>query len=164
MIQEHSQLPSNPKAEILKDTYPYVDFLDSTIHAHNPDAKLIFYRTWGRKNGDQARSKKLPQVGTYAGMDSLTALTYQEMAIKYNGLLSPVGAVWKYIRDHHPTIELYNEDESHPSEAGSYAAACTFYSILFKKDPESIPFNYTLNSRDASAIRRAVKVAISEGK
>jgi hypothetical protein len=157
VIQEHSQLPSNPKEAIQKDTYPYVSFLDSTIHAHNPEATLIFYRTWGRKDGDNARSKDLPLVGTYAGMDSLTAIAYHEMAEKYDGLLSPVGAVWKYIRDHHPSIELYNEDESHPSEAGSYAAACTFYTILFKKDPEKIPFDYTLTHKDANAIRKAVK-------
>ena len=54
--------------------------------------------------------------------------------------------------------ELYNADESHPSLAGSYAAACTFYSIIFRKDPTSINFISTVDSLQASQIRNAAKL------
>jgi hypothetical protein len=91
-------------------------------------------------------------------MDSLLRLRYQDMANTNNALVSPVGAVWRYIRENYPNIELYSADESHPSLAGSYAAACTFYSILFRKDPTSITFASTLDSTDASSIRNAAKL------
>jgi len=53
----------------------------------------------------------------------------------FNSYVVPVGIVWKKIRDFHPEIELYDSDESHPSLAGSYVAACTFYASLFHKSP-----------------------------
>ncbi len=164
VIQEHSQLPSNPREKVSREVEPYVSTLDSTIHTHNPTAQLIFYQTWGRKNGDSARCADWNAVCTYEGMDSLTATTYRDLAQKHAGLLAPVGAVWKYLREHHPTLELYSADESHPSEAGSYAAACCFYTVLFNKNPADIPYNYTLNSTDATRIREAVKAVIFDTK
>jgi hypothetical protein len=160
VLQEHSQLPSNPIETVEKDVFPYVHSLDSIIHVYNPDSKLIMYCTWGRKNGDASRCPDWPAVCTYTGMDSLLALRYAQMARVHHALLSPVGAVWKYIRDTYPAIELYTQDESHPSEAGSYAAACCFYTVLFKKDPALIPYNYTLSSSDAARIREAVKKVV----
>ncbi|HTN18196.1 MAG TPA: PKD domain-containing protein, partial [Chitinophagaceae bacterium] len=56
-----------------------------------------------------------------------------------------------------PGIELYDADESHPSQAGSYAAACCFYTALFRKNPIAISYNYTLSTADAADIRTAVK-------
>jgi hypothetical protein len=71
--------------------------------------------------------------------------------------ISPVGAVWRYIRENYPSVKLYQSDESHPTEAGSYAAAVCFYTVLFKKDPGGIKYNYTLSNSDALKIRGAVK-------
>jgi hypothetical protein len=53
---------------------------------------------------------------------------------------------------------LYSSDNSHPSLAGSYAAACTFYSLIFQKDPSAIPDDYGLSANDASNIRSAAKI------
>ncbi|MDP1728293.1 MAG: T9SS type A sorting domain-containing protein, partial [Bacteroidota bacterium] len=53
--------------------------------------------------------------------------------------------------------ELYQSDESHPSLAGSYAAACCFYSSIFRTDPTQIKSDYGLNALEAVVIRNAVK-------
>ncbi len=82
------------------------------------------------------------------------------MAVDNDAILSPVGQVWHYIRDNHPEIELYNADMSHPSSAGTYAAAITFYSLLFQKDPNSIVYNGTLSSTDATAIKNAAQAVV----
>ncbi|MBL4624603.1 MAG: PKD domain-containing protein, partial [Flavobacteriales bacterium] len=79
------------------------------------------------------------------------------MADGNNALVSPVGAVWKYIRTNWPSIGLYSADGSHPSQTGSYAAACCFYSIIFEKDPTLLTYNYTLNQVDADSIKMATK-------
>lgn len=157
VVQEHSQLPSNPADEIEKNVLPYAHFLDSLIHLYNVTAHTVFYQTWGRKNGDSSRCAKWTPVCTYSGMDSLLQLNYAMLAKKNNALLSPVGSVWKYIREQYPAIELYYKDESHPSAAGSYAAACCFYTLFIKKDPMLITYNYTLTTKEAATIRKVVK-------
>ncbi len=82
------------------------------------------------------------------------------MADSNNAILSPAGAVWKYIRQNFPLIELYQSDDSHPSVAGTYAAACSFYTALFRKDPTAITFNPSLLTTDAANIRTAAKLIV----
>ncbi len=93
-------------------------------------------------------------------MDSLLNLRYRQLADSNEAVVSPVGAVWNYIRSTYPSIELYTADESHPSLAGSYAAACTFYSTILRKDPTFITFNSTLSVIEADQIKNAVKVIV----
>jgi hypothetical protein len=90
-------------------------------------------------------------------MDSLLNLRYRMMAEDNDAMLSPVGAVWHYIRENHPTIDLYQADESHPSVAGTYAAACCFYAALFRKDPTAITYTAGLPAADAAIIRASAK-------
>ena len=157
VLQEQSQLPSFSFAEVDTEVFPYARYLDSLIHAENSCGKTMFYMTWGRKNGDTMNCPTWPPVCTYTGMDSLLYLRYMMMADSNNSVVSPVGAVRRYIRDHYPAIELYQADESHPTEAGTYAAACCFYTAIFKKDPMLISYDFTLPSADAANIRTAVR-------
>jgi hypothetical protein len=158
VLQEQSQLPSFPISQVQSSVYPYAKTLDSLINVANPCTETVFYMTWGRKNGDASNCPNWPPICTYSGMDSLLRMRYEYMANANSALVSPVGAVWRYIRNNFPAIELYSADESHPSLAGSYAAACTFYSIIFRKDPTSITFASTLDSTDAANIRNAAKL------
>lgn len=160
VLQEQSQFPSFPISQVETSVFPYAQFLDSVINAQNPCAETVFYMTWGRKNGDASNCASWPPVCTYSGMDSLLNLRYRMMAENNNAILSPVGAVWKYIRQNHPSINLYQSDDSHPSMAGTYAAACCFYTALFRKDPTTITFNSTLSTTEASIIRAATKLIV----
>ncbi len=116
--------------------------------------------TWGRRDGDAGRCPSLPAVCTYAGMDDLTRERYMFMTQANQEVVSPVGAVWRYIRENYPSIELYDADGSHPSAAGSYAAACCFYTALFKEDPNLISYNYTLTPTVAAQIRTAARIVV----
>ncbi|HRH36229.1 MAG TPA: hypothetical protein PKY12_14285, partial [Catalimonadaceae bacterium] len=71
VLQEQSQLPSFPQ-------YSMADAigLRLKIRQFNPCARPLFYRTWGRKNGDASNCSAWPPVCTYAGMDSLLHLRY----------------------------------------------------------------------------------------
>lgn len=160
VLQEQSQLPSLPISQVQVEVFPYARLLDSLITHQNSCAETIFYMTWGRKNGDASNCPTWPPVCTYLGMDSLLNLRYRMMADSNSAILSPVGAVWRYIRQNFPQIELYQSDESHPSVAGTYAAACSFYAAIFRKDPSLIAFNSTLSSVDAAAIRNAAKTVV----
>ena len=160
VLQEQSQLPSFSDPEVATMVFPFAHKLDSIILKYNPCAETVFYMTWGRKNGDASNCAVWPPVCTYSGMDSLLHLRYVQMATDNHGIVSPVGALWKYIRQNFPAIELYSADESHPSVAGTYAAACSFYATVFKKDPSSISFNSTLLDTDAAIIRNAAKLIV----
>lgn len=149
-----------------RNMIPYAYKLDSIVKAFNSCGQSMFYMTWGRKNGDTYLCSP-PECTidtwinrTYYEMDSTIQLNYMFAADSLNTLASPVGAVWRYIRRNYPAIELFQSDESHPSEAGTYAAACCFYTALFRKDPTLISFNAGLSGADASNIRNAARLVV----
>lgn len=160
ILQEQSQRPSFPLSQVQVEVFPYAQALSDSIKKYQPCAETMFYMTWGRQNGDANNCPFWPPICTYEGMDSLLRLRYEMMANMNDAELAPVGAVWRYLRNNHPTINLYTADESHPSAAGSYAAACTFYTTMFRKNPTAITFDYSLSAADALAIRNAVKVTV----
>ena len=156
VLQEQSQLPAFPIEMVEEMVYPFAEQLVDSIYTFNPEGEAMFYMTWGRKNGDTEFGSMYPMMSTYEGMDSLLYARYMYMAETNDASVCPVGRVWHYIRDNHDEIELYTPDESHPSLAGSYAAACAFYTMLFGRDPDSITYDAGLGMKTASLIRSAV--------
>lgn len=161
VLQEQSLNPAIPTPHVETSVLPYARKLDSIVSVYNNCAETIFYMTWGRKNGDAynctfyTTSYSWPHFCTYEAMDSVIRMRYTMMADSNQAIVSPAGAVWHFIRTYYPDIELYDADESHPSPAGSYAVACTFYTTLFKKNPELISYSYGLAG--AENIRQATK-------
>lgn len=160
VLQEQSQIPSFPDDFVNTSCYPYAQELNTKISQYNPCAETIFYMTWGRENGDSQNCATNPPVCTYEGMDNLLQSRYMQMGTSNQAVVSPVGAVWRYIRTNHPTLQLYSGDGSHPSLLGSYLAACTFYTVIFRNNPELITYHSSLNSTDTSLIKEAVKTIV----
>ena len=156
VLQEQSQYPSFPQQQVENEVFPFAQRLVDSIYRHSPCAEPVFYMTWGRKNGDAGNARFFPVLGTYEGMDSMLCLRYTQMAEAYDASLCPVGRVWRYLRTKRPGIELYQSDGSHPSIAGTYAAACAFYTVFFHRDPTTITYRSTLSADIAAAIRNAV--------
>jgi hypothetical protein len=157
VLQEQSQLPSFPINQVESSVFPYARILDSLVNVNNNCAETVFYMTWGRKFGDASNCANFAPLCTYEGMDSMLYLRYMMMADSNDAIVSPVGAVWRSIRQNYPLIDLYQSDNSHPSLAGSYAAACSFYATIFRKDPTLITNNYGLSATDALNIRQTAK-------
>ena len=134
--------------------------LHTVIKQYNPCAITMPYMTWGRKNGDAGNCPSFPVMCTYQGMDTTLRNEYLNVAEAVNGEVAPVSVVWSYLLQNFPAINLYDADESHPSLAGSYAAACSFYASIFKKDPTLITFNSGLTAGDAAIIRTAAKLMV----
>lgn len=155
VLQEQSQYPSFPQQQVENEVFPYAQQLVEAVYHTSPCAEPMFYMTWGRKNGDQQNAQYFPILGTYEGMDSMLCLRYTYMADAYDASLCPVGRVWNRLRNT-TGIELYQADGSHPSLAGTYAAACAFYTMFFLRDPDSIGFIPNgLSPNDAQTIRQA---------
>lgn len=140
VLQAQSQEPSFPPAQVESNTYPYADTLVRKVLENDSCTRVLFYMTWGRKNGDAANCASYPVICTYEGMQARLRSSYLEMAQLNEQEVAPVGAVWKKIRESDSTLELYQADESHPEVTGTYVAACTFYCSLFHKPLNSSVF------------------------
>lgn len=159
-LQEQSQRPSFPDHTLGYMVYEYTTLLNNKILQSNPCAETAFYMTWGRKNGDSQICPQFPPVCTYEGMDDRIRNCYMTMTNDNAAIVSPVGAVWRHIRTNHPELELYAADGSHPSLLGSYVAACTFYTTLFRNDPLPITFDAGLPPDVAAIVKNAVRTIV----
>ncbi|MEZ5067686.1 MAG: SGNH/GDSL hydrolase family protein [Bacteroidia bacterium] len=98
VLQEQSQLPAFPDAQVISQVYPYAHALDSMIKVYNPCATTLFYMTWGRKFGDASNCANFSPICTYEGMDSLLYLRYTIMAQDNGAGIAPVGRLWHSIK------------------------------------------------------------------
>jgi len=154
VLQEQSQIPTFIIPTAFMGGFSN---LNTFISQNKPCAQITSFMTWGYENGDAQNCPTNPTVCTYDGMQNLLRERYLEFSDLFESEVTPVGVVWKYIRENHPSINLYQSDGSHPSVAGSYIAACCFYTSLFRKDPTLISNNYGLDATTASIIRNTTK-------
>ncbi|MFK7797210.1 MAG: PKD domain-containing protein [Aureispira sp.] len=156
VIQEQSQKPSFGDAQVATDVYPYAAQLNDSIAYYNPCAETAFYMTWGRQNGDAQNCPFLPALCTFEGMNARLRRAYLRMALDNQAIAAPVGAVWKMVRDSLPSINLYTADGSHPSRAGTYLAACTFYATIFRRGVTGSSYYGNVPMADAQQIQQLV--------
>jgi hypothetical protein len=92
---------------------------------HECGAIPVFYLTWVREWAPEDQ----PILNN----------AYMDAAERTHSVLAPVGIAWEHLRRSGSDVELYDEDGSHPSPAGSYLAGCTFYSTVFGESPIGLP-------------------------
>lgn len=153
VLQEQSQIPSFPDAQVEQDCFPFAAQLVDSIRAHSPCAEAVFYMTWGRENGDAGNCPNWPPVCTYEGMQALLRERYLQMAFDNNAFAAPVGVAWKRTRELHPGIALYVGDGSHPSLLGSYLIASTLYSTIMRRSCADATFTAALPADTALILR-----------
>ena len=148
VLQAQSQEPSFSPNQVSNDVFPYAQILIDSIESNSICTEPIFFMTWGRKYGDQQNCQFYPPICTYLGMQQRLRQSYLDMTINHNATCSPVGICWKESIAQDSTLNLFSSDNSHPSIYGSYLAACTFYSTIFKKT--SVGSDYIPNGIDTS--------------
>ena len=118
VLQEQSTLPvKNPQR-----MHENIRLFDQAIKAAG--AKTALYLTWARQNAPETQAA------------ITTAFT--TIGAELGATVIPVGIAWEqFLRQHkHPV--LHDKDQSHPSVAGSYLAACVFFAALFDENPVGI--------------------------
>ncbi len=142
VLQEQSQLPTLP-VEIAGADFspPSATDLCEIIRENDSCTNIVFYMTWGRKEGDAFYCPDVPAVCTYEGMQMALRDAYLGFAETNNAAVAPAGMGWKSVIDDDPTIELYSGDGSHPNLNGSYLTACIFYATLYQESPIGNTFN-----------------------
>ena len=147
VLQEQSQIPA---VEELRQTqmYPAARRLISSIR--NRGAQPLFYLTWGRRDGWSETG-----MPTYASMQSAIVDGYLAIAADQRVAVAPVGEAWSTLVTRGAPTPLWQEDGSHPTEAGTYLAACVFYATIFRESPKGLGYHASL-SADAAAMIQSV--------
>lgn len=129
-----------------KDMYPYITSLDTKIK--QAGAQTALFMTWAPKNGISSTITL-----TRDEIQSTIANNYITAANQIDGLLFPAGIAFSIVADKYPEIELWDQDEMHPSLAGSYLASCIMYAQLFQESPEGCTYIDELDPDTASILQ-----------
>ncbi len=89
--------------------------------------------------------------------------SYSSAAAAVDGMFIPAGESWRAAWAVDPHLALYGPDAFHPSELGTYAAALTIFSELFRQTPQDLPTRLKLDggrtleldAADAAIVQRA---------
>ena len=159
VIQEQSELPSLYTEKVIAKVYSAARSMDSLVRLYNKNVHIIWYMTWGRKDGSTKYGKSYPLVSTYAGMQQRLKTSYLELSYLLDGWCAPVGMAWERVRQEMPNCELYQKDKSHPTKAGSFLASQVFYTLLMR---ESFPVKYTagLPEKEARELSRIAQETV----
>ena len=145
VLQEQSQLPS---VEQFRQTqmYPAARRLIGAIR--NQGSRPLFYLTWARRDG-------WPENGMpgYASMQAAINQGYLAIAADQGVAVAPVGFAWSQLVAGNTPIELWQPDGSHPTEAGTYLAACVFYATIFRESPQGLSYHSSLSADEATTIQ-----------
>lgn len=97
-------------------------------------AEPVFYATWGRREGAPALAR---YHLTNATMTEKLNAAYRKAGEENGARVACAGLAFYEIYTGRPEIELYQDDGSHPSPAGTLLAALTLYRVLFGKAPQN---------------------------
>lgn len=155
VLQDQSQEPSFDLSVLETDLYPYVTQLDAA--GRDAGTRAMLYLTWGRQNGDL---ENVPG-DTYDAMQDRLIRGYETIAARLHVPVAPVGIAWRTTRQQQPQLQLYQSDGSHPSEAGTYLAACVFFQMLYGRSAVGNAFTGGLDAGTAKALQQIAADTVS---
>src|SRR6266404_9499054 len=146
VLQEQSTLPVKNATRMHENIRLFDDAIRSA------GSKTVLYMTWSRQLEPQNQK--------------LITDAYDAIGAELDAIVVPVGVAWQQAIAKHPDLNLYDKDGSHPSLAGSYLAACVFFSVLYNENPAGINSEVTgMNVKDLTALQNvAWRIASSQRK
>ncbi len=136
VLQEQSTLPVKNAQRMAEN----VRLFDEAIK--QAGSETVLYMTWAREHSPETQQT--------------IADAYIAVGKELGATVVPVGLVWQDFLAQHDRPVLYDRDQSHPTLAGSYLAACVFLAALLKANPVGIDSGPTgLSEQDRAALQRA---------
>jgi hypothetical protein len=120
VLQEQSTLPVKNANRMAEN----VRLFDEPIK--RAGSKIVLYMTWARQHAPEAQQA--------------IADAYNSIGEELGAIVVPVGLVWQKFLSKYDKPALHDRDQSHPTLAGSYLAACVFLAALLKVNPVGIRF------------------------
>ena len=109
--------------------------------AREQGTRPVFFMTWAYK-GRPEMTAKLDEAYTGIGAE-------------LDAQVVPVGLAFARVTAERPDIGLRIADARHPSMAGTYLAACTFFAALYGQSPEGLDYDAGLSEELASYLQRS---------
>jgi hypothetical protein len=128
VLQEHSLLGTamlDGKPVIADPAAFHAAVREWTRRVRSVGAKPILFMTWARRSA-------LPEQAKLSE-------AYRSIGRELNIDVAPVGDAWTAARTRWLSLDLHIFDESHPTPAGSYLAACVIFSTITGRDPKGAP-------------------------
>lgn len=159
VLQEQSQVPTIDTFRY-NSMYPSAEILDSLILAVNGNTML--YMTWGREFGGQQWISGYcsPPFANFFEMQDSLAAAYNQLGAILGAIVAPVGLAWEQAVTMNPTVDLWQDDQSHPTLEGSYLAACLFYGRIFNESPVGLSYTGGLSTGRAVFLQNAAYLTL----
>ncbi len=103
-------------------------------------ARPVFFMTWAYSDKPEMTEQ----------LDN----AYTSIGASLGADVAPVGLAFATVTSERPDIELRIADRSHPTVAGTYLAACVFYSVLHESSPAGLAYDAGLDPDVAAYLQR----------
>jgi hypothetical protein len=133
VLQEQSTLPVKNADRMAEN----VRLFEQPIR--DAGAKMVLYMTWARQHSPEAQD--------------VIAKAYQSIGKELQAIVVPAGLAWKTFLAKHDSPALHDKDQSHPTLAGSYLAACVFLKTLWELNPTGAVPPKGLDEADAKKLQ-----------
>ncbi len=114
--------------------------------AKKQGTRPVFFMTWA-----------------YAGKPDMTAQldkAYTEIGRELDAQVVPVGLSFAKVVAERPDLALTTDDDRHPTLAGTYLAACTFFAALYDQSPEGLDYDAGLDGETAGYLQKVAWQAV----
>ncbi|HEV8117939.1 MAG TPA: hypothetical protein VGQ32_05400 [Thermoanaerobaculia bacterium] len=135
VLQEQSLTPAGAFERMRDDAALFNEEIRRT------GAETVLFQTWAPRDRPELQ-------------DPISS-AYLRIGRELNARVARVGDAWRLALSRRPGLRLHDES-SHPSLAGSYLAACVFYSLLYGKSPEGLPHEFPAVWKIPEASRAAL--------
>ncbi len=146
VLQEQSEIPASEQTRI-GTMYPAARTLVQQIE--RVGAKPVFFLTWAHQDG-------WPDYGLqdFPAMQFQIDIGYLGIARELSVPIAPVGYAWLLANGQNAQLNLWQADGSHPTEQGTYLAACVFYAVIYRQSPVGLTYKAGLTNETATFLQK----------
>jgi hypothetical protein len=136
VLQEQSTLPVKNAKRMAEN----IRLFDESIK--RAGSKTVLYMTWARQHAPESQKA--------------IADAYNSIGDEVGAIVVPVGLAWQRFLSKHDKPVLHDRDQSHPTLAGSYLAACVFLAALLRTKPLPVGSGPAgIDKQDRTALQNA---------
>ncbi len=142
-------------------TYPAVERILRMIKTYQPQATPLLYMTHGYSDNSLTKVNGVPTMLTAGELELYVAAACKSLEVRLGIEAVPVGMHYNRAHILYPWIRMVGPDFKHPTYAGYYLAACSFYYRIFKSIPD--PRKATLSDCDIGEREQVLLASLVSG-
>jgi hypothetical protein len=144
VLQEQSEIPAAADL-VASEMAPAAARLVAATRAAR--ATPVLFETWAHRDGWPERNLDR------TAMQAAIADAYRRIGADLGVRVAEVGSAWERAASAVPAIELWQDDGSHPTRAGTYLAACVLLRAVTGRSPVGLSETAGLSGSEAAALQ-----------